>query len=109
MLNALRIFIVVASITAVAMMVVINHPQRQTLSFGHVMTRAGTGVLLAAIAYGTLESAMLHIAAGPRLFVLSGGLIWLNVGLIATVREQRVKRKAGERRRRLFHHHEKEG
>lgn len=106
-MNALRVFIVLASITAVAMMVVINHPQRQTLSFGHVMTRAGTGVLLVAIAYGTAESAMLHVAVGPRLFVISAGLIWLNVGLIATIREQRVKRKAGERRRRLFHHDSK--
>lgn len=102
MLNALRIFIVVASITAVAMMVVINHPQRQTLSFGHVMTRAGTGVLLAAIAYGTAESAMLHVAVGPRLYVISAGLVWLNVGLVATIREQHAKRKT-DRHRRMFH------
>lgn len=106
MANALRLFIFVSSLTAIAMIIIVNHPNRQGLSFGHVMTRAGTGVLLFAIAYGTAEGAMLHLDAGIRLYVISGGLVWLNVGLIATIREQHIKRKA-ERRHRLLCRKEK--
>lgn len=85
----LRLFLIAISVSAAVLIVVLNHPMRHHVSFGHMMTRAGTVVVLLAVAYRTVESLFIRAPGGPGLWMLAAGLVWLNVGCVASLVERR--------------------
>lgn len=89
---AIRVVTVVAAVLAAALMLVLNtvrHHRRELTSFGQVMTRVGVTMLFLAVAWATIEAHVFDVPPAPRMFVLLGALIWADVGLVASLREQR--------------------
>ena len=88
--DILRLAIIGLSLTAQILIVVLNHNKRHHLSWGDVLTRVGLGVVFLAIAYSTAESYIQGLGLVPRLYVLTGALVWVNVGLLVSIHHDRV-------------------
>lgn len=88
--DILRLAIIGLSLTAPILIVVLNHNKRHHLSWGDVLTRVGLGVVFLAIAYSTAESYIQGLGLVPRLYVLTGALVWVNVGLLVSIHHDRV-------------------
>lgn len=82
----LRLVIFVLSINAPILIVILNHNKRHMLGWGDVLTRIGLGAVFLAVAYSTMESYLQGVGLVFRLYVLTGALVWVNVGLVVSIR-----------------------
>lgn len=85
----LRVIIIILSLTAPVLIVILNHHKRHHLNWGDVLTRVGLGGVFLAVAYSSLESYLQGIGLVPRLYVLTGALVWVDVGLFISIRHDR--------------------
>jgi hypothetical protein len=85
----LRILIIILALVAPVLIIILNHHKRHQLNWGDVLTRIGLGGVFLAVAYSTLESYLQGVGLVPRLYVLTGALIWVDVGLIASILHDR--------------------
>lgn len=85
----LRVCIIILSLTAPILIIIRNHGHRHTMSWGDVLTRVGIGVVFVAVAYSTAESFIAGLGLAPRLYVLLGALIWVNIGLLSSILHDR--------------------
>ena len=99
----LRVCIILMALVAPVLIVVLNHHKRHRLGWGDVLTRIGIGGVFLAVAYSTAESFIQGLGAAPRLYVLFGALVWVNVGLLVSINTDRQEiRKENEAARRKF-------
>lgn len=84
--DILRIMIILLSLTAPILIIVRNHRKRHSISWGDVLTRLGMGVMFVAVAYSTAESFIQNLGLATRLYVLLAALVWVNVGLLSSIR-----------------------
>lgn len=90
----LRLSIILMALLAPILIVMLNHHKRHRLGWGDVLTRIGLGAVFFAVAYSTAESFIQGLGPAPRLYVLFGALVWVNVGLVVSIREDRRCLKA---------------
>jgi hypothetical protein len=83
--DILRLAIIFLSLSAPVLIVVLNHHKRHHLNWGDVLTRVGLGGVFLAVAYSTAESYIQGLGLVPRLYVLTGALVWVNVGLLVSI------------------------
>lgn len=88
--DILRLVIIVLSLSAPVLIVILNHHKRHHLNWGDVLTRVGLGGVFLAVAYSTAESYIQGLGLVPRLYVLTGALIWVNVGLLVSIWHDRM-------------------
>lgn len=84
--DILRLLIILLALNAPVLIIILNHNKRHLLGWGDVLTRIGLGTVFLAIAYSTLESYLQGIGLVFRLYVLATALVWVNVGLIVSIR-----------------------
>lgn len=87
--DILRLLIVMLALNAPILIIILNHNKRHILGWGDVLTRVGIGTVFLAIAYSTMESYLQGIGLVFRLYVLTGALVWVNVGLVVSIRADR--------------------
>lgn len=85
----LRVCIIVMACVAPVLIVILNHSKRHRLGWGDVLTRIGIGGVFFAVAYSTAESFFQGLGLATRLYVLFGALVWVNVGLLSSIRSDR--------------------
>jgi hypothetical protein len=90
----LRVLIIILALAAPVLILILNHHKRHQLNWGDVLTRIGLGGVFLAVAYSTMESYLQGLGLVPRLYVLTGALIWVDVGLIASIRHDQKCLKA---------------
>lgn len=101
--DLLRLSIITMAILAPILIVILNHHKRHRLGWGDVLTRIGIGAVFFAVAYSTAESFIQGLGLAPRLYVLSGALVWVNVGLLVSIHSDRQEiRRENELARRKF-------
>lgn len=94
--DILRIAIIILSLMAPMLIIILNHHKRHHLNWGDVLTRVGLGGVFLAVAYSTAESYIQGLGLVPRLYVLTGALVWVNVGLLVSIRHDWAAIKAGD-------------